>query len=294
MNYGMRILRDILWMIIWGAGFVIVYRAFADVQLTTTSTNIVLASGALAGLLLGVLSQLGKRLSPDNDKDATAFDKISGTWLLALSDSVPRVSLLAIVAIPIAAGLVHAGIMDGSLPSSKTLIPKAEDALRTVLRLDGDRDGDSIVFDHAAHQQMNGGQDGCATCHHIHRPSDFNSSCYFCHSDMNHSTSIFNHDVHQQRLGDKDSCSQCHDLSKPKSVENAKGCYECHAQDMDMQEPAPGQKYNAMAPSYPNAMHGACVECHRQKADMEGRGCLACCDTCHKAVNHEQEKLKLQ
>jgi Class III cytochrome C family len=290
MNYGVRILRDLLWVLVWISGAVVIFRAFSGASETSTLTNVVIAIGVLSGMALGILYYANKKLLEEKDM-ITSFDAVSGTWLYALTDNFFRISVLAVIAVPVAAALLHAGVMDGNPAHVKTMPPKALDNMRTILSIDGDRDGDAIVFNHLGHQEMTGGENGCVKCHHINKPGDATSDCYSCHSDMNHAVSIFNHATHQAKLGDNKSCDKCHKSEEPRSGESALGCADCHKENMGL---SAGIKLNAMAPAYPNALHMACVNCHREMSEQAGKGCLACCDTCHQSVKHEKDELKVR
>lgn len=292
MSYGLRFIRDLLWVAVFMAAFVIVYRVFAGGTMNGDFVNVSIALGAVAALLLAIPSRY-KAKSMDNECDVTSFDEGTGSWLPAVSDTFPRVTFLALLAFSLAAGIVQAGALDADFGSDKVLPPRAADNLRQELRIDGDQDGDAIVFNHAIHQELAGGEDGCVECHHINRPGDQTASCYHCHSSMTRTVSIFDHGLHQARLGGNESCDDCHDLSKPKSRENSKRCVDCHKDDMNMAEPASGERFNDMAPPYPVAMHNTCVECHREKSS-EMKGCLGCCDTCHQAVSQENKVLNFK
>ncbi len=290
MTYAMRVLRDILWIVVFFAVSVLIYRAVTGAPLATGASNAVIVIAALAAGLLAILPFVAK-FKPGDPKRVTAFDMTTITSQFAMRDSAARVTLLAVMAVPLAGGLLHAGVLDGKPSPSPVDVPRARDAMRTELVLDGNRNGDEVVFDHRGHQERTGGQDGCVKCHHYSAPGDKTSSCYGCHADMKSETNIFNHEYHQKRLGNVDSCPQCHGDYQEKSAAAAKGCVECHAEDMGLKK---GEKLNPMAPSYPNAMHAGCVGCHRENADKTDKKNLSACDTCHQAVGHEAQELDLQ
>jgi Ni/Fe-hydrogenase subunit HybB-like protein len=179
-------------------------------------------------------------------------------------------------------GEMEASLESGDLPAEMTL-----DTTR-VLMLDGDRDGDLVLFDHDDHAERLGGEQSCATCHHLNHPLDQNTSCFECHSDMFDGRSVFDHDVHVAELGDSDSCIQCHTgESEVKSYETTTTCNECHQSEIQRKafvDPPPEHWGDAVG--YMDAMHGLCVECHEVKAaqtagpgpNPEG---LDRCMTCH-------------
>jgi len=168
-----------------------------------------------------------------------------------------------------------------------------------VLIIDGDRDGDLVMFEHDEHVQRHkeninawDESETCGRCHHMNLPKDEATSCSVCHADMGKARDIFDHDSHVKAVGDGAACLTCHeDLLAPKSRETAKGCFACHdklvAQNAVLKpegedvEPAVG---------YADAMHGLCVECHDQQVrdglvkDEKGelREDLAWCATCHR------------
>jgi len=208
-------------------------------------------------------------------------------------ESKQRASLLAIVVVSVGVLLFSVGAMQGITLQEKPVAgPKAVDGLRHLLRINGNSNADEVVFDHEKHREFLGGQSGCPNCHHVYRPRDIFSPCFLCHSDMTQVTPIFNHESHEQELGGNVSCAKCHDLDLPKSRENSKSCHECHAQDMGMQAPREGIRYNYMALGYEDTMHGLCVTCHQEKAGEMGMLELVECDTCHHRVHHEEDEKK--
>lgn len=103
-----------------------------------------------------------------------------------------------------------------------------------LLVIDGNRNGNLVLFDHEAHRKRELEPDrpdeGCGVCHHMSMPLDRNTSCFECHRDMYEATSIFDHTVHAQALGGNDGCIRCHrEPAAVKSVATAKSCIDCHA-----------------------------------------------------------------
>jgi len=76
------------------------------------------------------------------------------------------------------------------------------------------------------------------------------------------------------QLGDKWSCRECHESGRAKNLESSKNCHECHSKDMGMKAPERG-RFDFLARSYKEAMHGLCVECHREM-DEDMAGCKYC------------------
>jgi Ni/Fe-hydrogenase subunit HybB-like protein len=177
--------------------------------------------------------------------------------------------------------------MASSGEQGPTVAPPALDTTR-VLMLDGDRDGDLVLFDHDDHAERLGGDLACSTCHHLNHPLDENTSCFECHSDMYESRSVFDHDVHVAELEEDESCVECHTgEAEVKSYETTTTCTECHRSEIEskafVDEPP---AHWGMAVGYMDAMHGLCVECHEVKAaQTAGPGPnpqgLDRCMTCH-------------
>lgn len=137
--------------------------------------------------------------------------------------------------------------------------------------IDGNRVGWAILFDHEKHIRQNGGNDSCAQCHHMLKPMDEATSCAECHRDMFLKTSIFDHSLHQKRQGGNRGCEKCHKRDEPKSPETAKACSECHT-TMEVKGSritiqTQGPERWKWAVGYKDAMHGLCVNCHKEKAE---------------------------
>jgi len=289
MNNGTRTVKDLLWIVTLVAGSLAVYKAVFNTGFDLAGQmNTIIALGAVSALILAVITY-GEKASAKKD-DTCEVDMEFGAWKKALTDNPARVSLLAVVAIPLATILVHADVTDFGHKRAGITSPRSVDPFRTVLAINGDRDADRIIFDHEAHKEL-AGEGGCDTCHHLDAPGDETTACARCHSSMKTEVSIFDHEGHQAELGGAGSCGQCHDLHQAKSARNAAACAECHE---EMTEDPDTGRMETMAPSYPNAMHGACVSCHREMSSQEGNGCLACCDSCHQEVGHESEELLIK
>ena len=58
----------------------------------------------------------------------------------------------------------------------------------------------------------------------------------------------------------------------------AKICQDCH----EAMVPGEGQTtFNMFAPSYKDAMHGRCLDCHKEQALAQDKPELELCSTCH-------------
>ena len=223
-------------------------------------------------------------LFPRDEENRESFDPVSGVWNGATGNTIHYLSMVAIVAIVAAAGLFSGDALKGMpLLSRKVQAPKSLEQTRTVLIINGDRDAMAVAFRHDFHKAMLGGEKSCARCHHLDRPGDRDTACNKCHEDQNLETPIFNHSFHVDKNGGNKACGKCHpDKNAPRWETTARPCQDCHTEDMRMAKSAAGQQFNHNAPSYVNAMHGMCIECHRQmKLSHKTKRALEECGTCH-------------
>ncbi|MGD2215283.1 MAG: Ni/Fe-hydrogenase cytochrome b subunit [Gemmatimonadales bacterium] len=174
---------------------------------------------------------------------------------------------------------------DEGEPRHLTLATASAEDTR-VLMIDGDRDGDLVLFDHDDHAERLGGDDSCETCHHLSKPLDENTPCSECHRDMYEKRSVFDHDIHVVRLEGNDGCVECHgDGATVKSYETITECSECHQREIASRsfvEPPPERWGQALG--YTEAMHTLCVECHEREALTKPHQVpenLNRCTTCH-------------
>jgi len=161
-----------------------------------------------------------------------------------------------------------------------------------ALMIDGNRDGDYVLFDHEKHvSKQGGGDDSCVRCHHMQKPYEKVSECTGCHSDMYLAVDIFDHGTHVEHKNGNDGCIECHtDPAADKLRETAKACRECHetmrpeGTRVDIVE----AQQTSMAPGYMDAMHGACIGCHeeemaaREETNGELAADLTLCTHCHR------------
>ncbi len=157
-----------------------------------------------------------------------------------------------------------------------------------LLLIDGGRDRNAVLFDHDAHVERAGGDDGCGTCHHLNLPLEEASRCGACHRDMYDSTAVFDHASHVEALAGNDGCQQCHAPGiATRTYATSTACMECHARDAGQSAiiPAAQERWRA-APGYMDAMHGVCIACHEEALRSEPGEHpenLARCETCHDA-----------
>lgn len=157
---------------------------------------------------------------------------------------------------------------------------------RLLVLIDGNRDGEPVLFDHAEHEKRLGGDASCGTCHHLNLPLDESSSCSSCHRDMYAPTVVFDHASHEAATGGNDGCAECHPVeARVKSYDTATPCAACHeAEPLARRIIPPAAERWGPAAGYMDAMHGLCVTCHEEElADASGEHPedLARCATCH-------------
>jgi len=242
-------------------------------------------------------------------------------WQMLSRRRLSHATLLPVMVIPLGVLLFWGDVARGyPLRDAPVAPPTAMDARRAMLRIDGDADGDHVVFEHARHQNDLGGDDSCQCCHHAFLPGDPHTPCYRCHTDMHRSQSIFDHDLHALRVGhrlarnlstnlstlpttavaatvrlvgsragisgprsarlENLSCSECHPPGQPKDAHTAKACTTCHGQDMGLV----GQESDSLSPwalGYVEALHGKCIRCHEKEGPPRGKTQMAECRTCH-------------
>jgi hypothetical protein len=141
-----------------------------------------------------------------------------------------------------------------------------------ALMIDGNRDGDYVLFDHDAHVANLEQRDGfsCELCHHMKRPYEKVGTCAVCHTDMYLRSDIFDHSLHVVEFNGNVGCVECHtDPSLDKVPGNIKPCRECH----ETMRPAgtlvdiPEDEQSSGAPGYMIAMHEMCISCHEKEVE---------------------------
>ncbi len=166
--------------------------------------------------------------------------------------------------------------------------PRRAPGMQPIMIIDGNRNGRRVPFPHEAHQAELGRERSCPECHHQNAPFKLNTSCAACHRDMYVTTDVFDHTAHIGKLGDNGSCVRCHKRPEEvKSRDTAEKCETCH-RNMVVQKsvvPPPKDGMTGLAVGYTQAMHGLCIECHKEKSEAS-RGKLgkwfASCANCHR------------
>ena len=167
-----------------------------------------------------------------------------------------------------------------------SLEPVSASSYGELMIIDGNRTDEAVLFAHQDHVDREGGDESCASCHHMVQSGGQATSCASCHSDMWVASSIFDHDIHSERLEAGEGCDACHiNPDAPKTMEYTKPCLECHTGMV-----APGSTIEikdaprvGSAMGYANAFHTLCVDCHETRAeDPElNRPDLGQCASCH-------------
>jgi hypothetical protein len=161
-----------------------------------------------------------------------------------------------------------------------------------ALMIDGNRDGDYVLFDHDKHvTKQGGGEDTCVLCHHMQKPYEEVSECTGCHSDMYLAVDIFDHATHVEHTKGNAGCIECHtDPAAEKVRGTAKDCRECHEtmRPEGTRVDIAREQQTTLAPGYMDAMHEACISCHeeematREETDGDCAADLTLCTNCHR------------
>ena len=227
-------------------------------------------------------------------KFRASFDVFTHVWDTTLSNMPQRVSLIAVVVLPLAVLAFYPPYHNQGAESAEVQPPLGVDVARATLRIDSNRGGVLTDFQHVDHQQRLGGDESCVTCHHIALPADNATPCSRCHRYLTDPTELFDHSAHLTFVAHKEnlsgvqpqnqSCDICHSTGQAKTAANAKTCYECHREDMRLPDEAVERVDLAHASSYETAMHATCLACHTQKAVELGKPHLPECGTCHPSL----------
>jgi hypothetical protein len=189
-------------------------------------------------------------------------------------------------------GVLGAGLVLASLPGDVVAgvqgiaQPVTAPGYAEKIVIDGTRTSSAaVLFDHDAHVEREGGDASCSRCHHAVRAGERATGCARCHRDMYRPTDTFDHRLHEARLGSKAGCATCHLDDAEKDAAHTKPCLECHTRmfpvNARIQPQHPPRL--AAAPGYVPALHGLCIECHRERA-QDARlhmPALGECATCH-------------
>jgi hypothetical protein len=159
-----------------------------------------------------------------------------------------------------------------------------------VLLVDGTGADKVVLFDHEAHKRRNNGDASCSLCHHRNLPLDKGTPCDVCHQRATDPQDTFGHAAHVAELGGNGSCVRCHAAGAAKTRAASTRCDDeaCHARGIrkDSVVRARLALPEGVAPSYVDAMHGLCFNCHRVREAEQGaqQPYLSRCTTCHRLV----------
>lgn len=220
-------------------------------------------------------------VDPDADPHKLPeFDRSSEVWL-----GNPRISartkfsMAFILAMSVGFALIPGNkIQSDGIPEVTAEKARGGDKLF----IDGNRDNYGVLFDHKKHIDNNGGDRSCVLCHHMNMPMDKQSGCYECHSNMYQTADAFGHKWHSTDARANLPCRECHAAGVEKTKATAQKCDYCHKDLFPENSRIKIEGY--MAPSYVDAFHDLCVECHRIKAgEIAEKKDLALCRTCHES-----------
>ena len=249
-------------------------------------TEIVISVGVVSAAVLAFMFMVEKfnvwEVKPKDEEEALRepahFDRSSEAWLgePGYSGRI-KYSLAFIIAAAIGFALMPS---DRIYSEGREALPaqKARGTIDTLI-IDGNRDLNSVAFKHNWHAEKIAEHGGCARCHHMNIPLDKNSGCFECHSLMYEPSDAFGHDWHSSPKGGNISCDECHTPGEHRTAETASACEECHKDLIPAEATIRVNQHHA--PGYVDAMHGLCVECHKNMAEVVGKPQLSFCATCH-------------
>ncbi len=220
-----------------------------------------------------------------------AFSRGGETWL-GNPGIAARTKYSLVFVVSIAAGLAF-------MPTQKMqgkgikIVPVSKARGGDTLFIDGNRDNYGVYFTHELCLGTPEDKSSCARCHHMNLPSDQHSGCFECHSNMYTEGEAFDHERHISRAGTKITCDSCHERDLARTAESTRECDACH-KDL-VPENATIKVDNYHAPSYTDAMHGVCIECHAAKAkEVPSKENLAICSACHttSSPDHLQPEMR--
>ncbi len=224
-------------------------------------------------------------VDPEDDPvKLPVFDRSSEVWL-----GSPRLaartkySLAYILAVAIGFAILPGSkIHSGGVEKVTVVQARGGD----TLYIDGNRDGFGVHFAHEQHVANLGGNESCIQCHHMNMPQDKQSGCFNCHMYMYEQADAFRHDWHASPSGANLKCFDCHTEGVAKSAATAQKCTHCH-NDLYLAG-SPIKVESNMAPSYSDAMHGLCLDCHHKRAvELAGKEDMDICSACHKSFAPE-------
>jgi hypothetical protein len=225
-----------------------------------------------------------------------SFETLSRVWETALSGGLERVTVIAVLVIPLAWAAMYPPF--GGHTDPRVRPAAGLDVARATLIIDGNQGGVRTEFPHADHKERLGADSSCVNCHHRSAPGDETTPCSRCHGRLVQPTMIFDHGYHHRVVAEEEeitglmpenrTCGVCHTLGIVKTAETAKPCLECHEEDTGWAD-ADADVDLAWAVSYMEALHTNCIECHEEEAERQDRPTLGDCSTCHPSLRLREE-----
>ncbi|MBS1262737.1 MAG: putative Ni/Fe-hydrogenase 2 b-type cytochrome subunit [Calditrichaeota bacterium] len=264
-------------------------RGFGEYSPAWTEIAISLGIVAAVGLVFFFLIE-NFHVLEERPREANAAElpkaplgAFGAVWQQALRFGGPRVYSLAFVL----AAAVGFGLLSGERMYSGGVQPEPARKSRGAdwLVIDGNKDGYAVDFTHAIHMERY----DCARCHHMQLPGDAQTVCVECHSDQYSPTDAFRHQWHASPDGAAISCSSCHPIGEVKSANSAASCDRCHDDLVPRGSAIPVDDH--LAPSYVDAMHRLCIDCHKAEAKELDYPELPRCAHCHgEMIRYVNEK----
>ena len=223
------------------------------------------------------------------------------TWAeakeLFLGQGARRVGWTAVVVVPLTwfglQGQGTSGFEAIAAPVRPAI--QSGDALRTVLRLDANGNGDYVMFPHEQHKTAFVEKYGlelestCVKCHHLNLPNDNQTLCRACHTDMELPRSLFDPERHAERFEDEAQRLAFEALDLSDRRDNYQACLTCHEESMAGLTTYARTGFNHHAPGFVAAMHGKCMTCHRlEERDPADPFSLGNCIGCHRWTPREE------
>ncbi len=218
-------------------------------------------------------------------------------WHTALTDSLHRVSLLAVFVLPVAFVVQYPPYRDDRQDETVVRPATGLDVDRSRLKIDGNRFGLVTEFPHAEHQKRLKDSTACAVCHHLSLPHDKTTPCSRCHRRFIAGEKLFDHSYHLKAVVEKEkitgwypvnkTCPICHTPDRPRTFAHTKDCRECHKEDMLPPRWRREDVDLQIAGSFVHSMHKMCVSCHlreQENTDDPEKKELARCGTCHSTL----------
>lgn len=251
-----------------------------------------------------VLKGAGYCATKDAPSDPEGHQAVpSWSWAeakeLFLGKGAKQVAVMAVVVVPLTwFGLQGHGTSEfEAIAAPVRPAIQSSDALRTVLRLDANGNGEAVVFPHEQHKNAFVEKYGleldqtCAKCHHLSLPNDRQTLCRACHRDMELPRPMFDPGRHASRFESEAQRAEFEALDLSDRRQNYKACAMCHQETMPGLVAYAEKGFSHLAPGFAVAMHGKCMTCHRlEERDPADPFSLGNCIGCHRWTPREEGK----